>query len=273
MKDSIEVHLMNNQNIKSNDLLSLDTRVAVITGGAAGIGLSTAKLLAEMGATIALLDVNESRGHEAIEEIGKIGGKGKFYHCDVTNDTECKNTVNAIVKDFEGIDILFNNAGVIVRKNILDLQEDEWDLVVNVCLKAIFLLSRYIIPVMIKQGKGGSIVNTGSGWGLKGGPNAVAYCAAKGGVVNMTRAMAIDHGKHKIRVNCVCPGDTDTELLRGEAVQLNQDIEEFMKEAVERPLKRVGIPLDIAHTVLYLVSDLSSWVTGTTIVVDGGGIA
>ncbi len=264
---------MNNQKIKSSTFLSLETRVAVITGGAAGIGLSTAKLLAKMGATIALLDVNESRGHEAIKEIRKIGVQAKFYLCDVTKDTQCQKTVAAIVNDFERIDILFNNAGVIVRKNAVELQEDEWDLVINVNLKAIFLLSRHVLPIMIKQGNGGSIVNTGSGWGLKGGPNAVAYCAAKGGVVNMTRAMAIDHGKHEIRVNCICPGDTDTELLRGEAVQLNQDMKEFMEEAAERPLKRVGRPLDIAHTVLYLVSDLSSWITGTTIVVDGGGIA
>ena len=264
---------MNSQEIKSSTLLSLEEKVAVITGGAAGIGLSTAKLLAKMGATIALLDVNKNRGQGAIDEIGKTGGKAKFYLCDVTNDTVCKQTVHAIVKDFGRIDILFNNAGVIVRKNTVNLQENEWDLVVNVNLKAIFLLSRYVIPIMIKQGNGGSIVNTGSGWGLKGGANAVAYCAAKGGVVNMTRAMAIDHGKHEIRVNCICPGDTDTELLRGEAVQLNQDMDEFMKEAAERPLKRVGVPQDIAHTVLYLVSDLSSWVTGTTIVVDGGGIA
>ncbi|MHA2108234.1 MAG: SDR family NAD(P)-dependent oxidoreductase [Candidatus Hodarchaeales archaeon] len=264
---------MNNQKIKSSTFLSLETRVAVITGGAAGIGLSTAKLLAKMGATIALLDVNESRGHEAIKEIRKIGVQAKFYLCDVTKDTQCQKTVAAIVNDFERIDILFNNAGVIVRKNAVELQENEWDLVINVNLKAIFLLSRHVLPIMIKQGNGGSIVNTGSGWGLKGGPNAVAYCAAKGGVVNMTRAMAIDHGKHEIRVNCICPGDTDTELLRGEAVQLNQDMKEFMEEAAERPLKRVGRPLDIAHTVLYLVSDLSSWVTGTTIVVDGGGIA
>jgi len=264
---------MNNENLQLYDLLSLDTKVAIITGGASGIGFSTAKLLAEMGAIIAILDINESRGNFAIEEIKRIGGKAKFYLCDVTKDIECKNTVDAVVKDFGRIDILFNNAGVIIRKNTIDLQEDEWDLVVNVNLKAIFLLSKYVIPIMIKQGIGGSIVNTGSGWGLKGGPNAVVYCAAKGGVVNMTRAMAIDHGKHDIRVNCVCPGDTHTELLKSEAEQLGRKEEEFMKEAADRPLRRVGMPQDIAHTVLYLVSDLSSWVTGTTVVVDGGGLA
>lgn len=264
---------MNNESNQLNNLLSLDNKVAIITGGASGIGLSTAKLLAKMGATVALVDVNEERGKIATGEINILGGKSKFYRCDVTKDDDCKTTVEAIVKDFGKINILFNNAGVIIRKNTIDLQEREWDLVINVSLKAIYLLSRHVIPVMIEQGNGGSIVNTGSGWGLKGGPNAVAYCAAKGGVVNMTRAMAIDHGKHDIRVNCVCPGDTDTDLLRGEAIQLEQDEEEFMKEAADRPLKRVGIPQDIAHTVLYLVSDLSNWVTGTTVVVDGGGLA
>lgn len=264
---------MNNENTQVNNLLSLDKKVAIITGGASGIGLSTAKLLATHGANIAILDVNESSGNLAIEEIKKITDKAEFYLCDVTKDSECKNTVEKVVNNFGRIDILFNNAGVIKRKNMLNLKEDEWDLVINVSLKAIFLMSRYVIPIMIEQGTGGNIVNTGSGWGLKGGSNAIAYCAAKGGVVNITRAMAIDHGKHKIRVNCVCPGDTDTELLRDEAKQIGQDETEFMKEAADRPLKRVGLPQDIARTVLYLVSDLSGWVTGTTVVVDGGGLA
>jgi len=256
--------------MSKDSILSLNSKVAVITGGASGIGFSTAKLLAENGAVVVILDIDKNGGKLAAE---KIGNKARFYPCDVTKDNDCKNTVDAIVKEFGKIDILFNNAGVIVRKDIIELSEDEWDRVVNVSMKAIFLLSRHVIPVMIKNGNGGSIVNTGSGWGLKGGPNAVAYCAAKGGVVNMTRAMAIDHGKHGIRVNCVCPGDTDTDLLRDEAKQLGLNEGEFMKEAADRPLKRVGHPRDIAHAVLYLVSDLSNWVTGTTIVVDGGGLA
>ncbi len=254
------------------DLISLDGQVAIVTGAASGIGLATAKLLAEMGVTIGLIDINESDGIDATEQIKESGGNAKFFLCDVTSDSECKKTVEAIHKEFGKIDILFNNAGVIRRKNVLDLEEKDWDLIVDVNLKAIYLLSRYVIPIMIK-GKGGSIINNGSGWGIKGGSNAVAYCAAKGGVVNMTRAMAIDHGKHGIRVNCVCPGDVDTPLLRGEAKQLGVDEETFMKEAAERPLNRVGDPQDIAYAVLYLASNLSSWVTGTTIIVDGGGLA
>jgi NAD(P)-dependent dehydrogenase (short-subunit alcohol dehydrogenase family) len=125
---------------------------------------------------------------------------------------------------------------------------------------------------MIRSG-GGVIVNTGSGWSLKAGPRAASYCAAKAGVLNLTRAMAIDYGKHNIRVNCVCPGDIDTPMLRGEWEQLGQDAAEFMKEAANRPLARVGMPEDVANAVLFLVSDMSKWVTGTPLVVDGGGLA
>jgi NAD(P)-dependent dehydrogenase (short-subunit alcohol dehydrogenase family) len=144
--------------------------------------------------------------------------------------------------------------------------------VLNVNLKSVFLLSQNIIPFMKKSG-GGSIINTGSGWGLKGGPKAAAYCAAKGGVVNLTRAMAIDFGKDNIRVNCICPGDVETPLLYGEAVQLGREISEFMKEAADRPLGRMGQPQEIANAVLYFASDLSSWTTGSILVVDGGGLA
>jgi NAD(P)-dependent dehydrogenase (short-subunit alcohol dehydrogenase family) len=124
----------------------------------------------------------------------------------------------------------------------------------------------------VKQG-GGAIVNTGSGWGIKGGRGAVSYCASKGAVVNMTRAMAIDHGPQNIRVNCICPGDTDTPMLRDEARQIGQTEEGFMAEAAERPLKRYAQPTEIAHSVLYLVSDAASFVTGAVLVVDGGGTA
>ncbi len=257
---------------KASELFSLEGKVAMITGAASGIGLATAKRLAEMGASIALVDINEPKGKEAVEEIESLGRKAKFFRCDVTSDSDCKKTTEDVYQEFSKIDILFNNAGVIRRKNIVELSEEEWDLVLNVNLKAIYLLSRHVIPRMIDDG-GGSIINTGSGWGLKGGPNAVAYCAAKGGTINLTRAMAIDHGKQGIRVNCVCPGDTDTGLLHDEAAQLSLDDAEFMKAAADRPLNRVGLPEDIASAVLYFASDMSGWVTGSVLVVDGGGLA
>jgi NAD(P)-dependent dehydrogenase (short-subunit alcohol dehydrogenase family) len=257
---------------KASELFSLEGKVAMITGAASGIGLATAKRLAEMGASIALVDINEPKGKEAVEEIESLGRKAKFFRCDVTSDSDCKKTTEDVYQEFDKIDILFNNAGVIRRKNIVELSEEDWDLVLNVNLKAIYLLSRHVIPRMIDDG-GGSIINTGSGWGLKGGPNAAAYCAAKGGTINLTRAMAIDHGRQGIRVNCVCPGDTNTELLHDESVQLGLDDAEFMKAAVDRPLHRVGLPEDIANAVLYFASDMSSWVTGSILVVDGGGLA
>jgi NAD(P)-dependent dehydrogenase (short-subunit alcohol dehydrogenase family) len=139
-------------------------------------------------------------------------------------------------------------------------------------VKSIFLLSKCAIPVMAQAG-GGAIVNTSSGWGLVGGRNAVSYCASKGAVVNMTRAMALDHGAQNVRVNCICPGDTDTPMLRNEARQLGESDEVFLAEAADRPLQRIGRPEDVARAVLYLVSDDASFVTGTALVVDGGGLA
>jgi NAD(P)-dependent dehydrogenase (short-subunit alcohol dehydrogenase family) len=125
---------------------------------------------------------------------------------------------------------------------------------------------------MAKSG-GGVIVNTGSGWSLKAGPQAASYCAAKAGVLNLTRAMAIDHGKSNIRVNCVCPGDIDTPMLRIECAQLGADPATFLKEAANRPLARVGTPEDVANAVLFLASGMAAWITGTQLVVDGGGLA
>ncbi|MCJ7722560.1 MAG: SDR family oxidoreductase, partial [Anaerolineales bacterium] len=176
------------------------------------------------------------------------------------------------LEQFGRLDILFNNAGSVRRADVIETTEEEWDRVMDVNVKSIFLMSKYVVPVMAAAG-GGAIINTSSGWGLKGGGNAVAYCASKGAVTNMTRAMAIDHGKQKIRVNAVCPGDTDTPMLRDEARQLGQTEEGFLAEAANRPLGRYAQPEEIAQAVLYLASDAASYVTGTALVVDGGGLA
>jgi NAD(P)-dependent dehydrogenase (short-subunit alcohol dehydrogenase family) len=259
-------------NPKALELVSLEGRVAVISGAASGIGLGTARRLAEFGAAVVLLDIDGDAGKRAQETLAAAGLRALFVRCDVRSDADCRRAVEETARALGRIDILFNNAGVTVRKNIVDLAEDEWDRVVDVMLKGTYLLSRHVIPHMISAG-GGSIINMGSGWALKGGPDAVAYCAAKGGILNMTRAMAIDHGRHGIRVNCVCPGDVDTPLLRSEQAQLGQDEAEFMAEAARRPLGRVGTPEDVADAVLFFASDLSKWVTGAFLVVDGGGIA
>jgi NAD(P)-dependent dehydrogenase (short-subunit alcohol dehydrogenase family) len=255
-----------------NDLTSLEGRVAVITGGASGIGLGVGSLLAEAGAEVALLDIDDGKGQKAVQALKEEGFHVRYYHCDVTSKTDCTNVTEQIISDFGKIDILFNNAGVAIRKNTVELEEEEWDLALNVTLKGTYLLSHQIIPHMIAGG-GGSIINTGSGWSISGGADAVSYCAAKGGILNMTRAMAIDHGKHNIRVNCVCPGDIDTPMLRSECEQLGEDPGEFMEEAADRPLARVGTPTDVANAVLFFATDMSAWVTGAFLTVDGGGTA
>ncbi|MDQ8737100.1 glucose 1-dehydrogenase [Paenibacillus sp. LHD-38] len=259
--------------LSAQDVLNLTGKVAVITDGASGIGLATAELLAGFGALALLLDINESQGIEAVTGIKEKGGRASFYRCDVSSSEDCERVASEIAGSYGRIDILFNNAGVIRRKTVVELEERDWDLVLDVSLKGVYLLSKYVIPIMERNG-GGSIINSGSGWGLKGGDRAAAYCAAKAGVVNLTRAMAIDHGAANIRVNCVSPGDTDTPLLRDEAKQLQQDEAAFLvASAGGRPLERLGTPRDIANAVLFLASDMSSWVTGSVLVVDGGGIA
>ena len=259
--------------MKSTELLSLDGKIAVISGGASGIGLGTAKRLGELGAKICLLDINEDLGKKAVKEIEEIGCSAIFIKCDVTDKNDCKNAADTTIETFGKINILFNNAGVAVRKNVVDLEPDEWDLALNVSLKGQYLLSKYVIPYMKKSG-GGSIINTGSGWSLRGGENAVAYCAMKGGTLNMTRAMCIDHGKDNIRVNTVCPGDIDTPMLQSECEQLGGEYDDkYKEECAKRPLARLGPVEDVANVVLFLASDMSSWISGTHIVVDGGGIA
>jgi NAD(P)-dependent dehydrogenase (short-subunit alcohol dehydrogenase family) len=250
----------------------LKNKVALITGGASGIGRATAMLFAQEGATVAVVDINAELGKSAAAEIERTGGRAIFISCDVTRSDDCWQAVARTVEAFGGLDILFNNAGIIRRADVLTTTEAEWERVMDVNVKSVFLMSKYAIPHMEKRG-GGAIINTSSGWGLKGGGNAVSYCASKGAVTNMTRAMAIDHGPQNIRVNAVCPGDTDTPMLRGEAKQLGQPEEAFLAEAASRPLGRYAQPEEIASAVLFLASEAARYVTGTALVVDGGGLA
>lgn len=250
----------------------LADKVALITGGASGIGRATALLFAQEGAAVAIADINPSQGGATVAEIEAAGGKAIFIPCDVTWAEDCRRAVEQTVATFGGLNVLFNNAGIIRRADVLHTSEEEWDRVMAVNVKAVFLMSKYAIPYMEKAG-GGSIINTSSGWGLKGGGNAVSYCASKGAVTNMTRAMAIDHGPRNIRVNAICPGDTDTPMLRDEARQLGRPEADFLAEAADRPLGRYAQPGEIAQAVLYLASDSASYMTGAALVVDGGGLA
>ena len=259
-------------NPRSRENGVLADKVALITGGASGIGRATALLFGREGATVVIVDLDEAGGRAAAKEIIADGGDAVFDHADVTRATDCQRVLRNLKENYGGLNILFNNAGIIRRASVVELSEGDWDKVMAVNVKSIFLMSKYGVPLMEKSA-GGSIINTASGWGLAAGPRAAVYCASKGAVVLLTKAMAIDHGKQNIRVNCICPGDTDTAMLRDEARQLAQNADRFLKEAAQRPLGRVGKAEEIAQAALYLASDASSFVTGTALVVDGGGLA
>ena len=250
----------------------LQGKIALITGAASGIGRATAFLFAREGASVVLTDINEPAGHAVATEIKTQGGRAVFEPADVTKTADCQRVTERAVLEFGDIHVLFNNAGITRRASVVELSESDWDLVMAVNVKSMFLMSRLAIPIMSKAGTG-SIINTASAWGLAGGPRAAVYCASKGAVVLLTKAMAIDHGPQNIRVNCICPGDTDTAMLRNEAQQLGEANDKFLAESAKRPLGRVGKPEEIAQAALYLACDASSFVTGTALVVDGGGLA
>ncbi len=250
----------------------LEGKVALITGGASGIGRASALLFAKNGAKISIFDCHREKGNQVVDLILKEGGEAIFTQGDASRGKDCERVYEKTVKKFQRVDILLNCAGIIHRATVLKTDEQDWERVLKVNLKSVFLMAKLVIPGMAERG-GGVIINVSSGWGLVGGPKAAAYCAAKGAVVQLTRAMAIDHGHQKIRVNCLCPGDTDTQLLKEEARQLGSSFAHFLKEAARRPLRRIGTPEEIAQAALFLASDASSFITGASLVVDGGGLA
>lgn len=253
--------------------MKLKDRVAIITGATSGIGEASALLFAEEGAKVTVTGRDEARGKNVVAAIEAIGGTALFVKADVRFPSDCERVVAETLRAFGGrLDILFNNAGVFYPHNTLDCTEEEWDATIDSSLKGSWLMSKYALPTMIAQQQG-VIVNQASGWGIQGGDDAVAYCAAKGGLVVMTKAMAIDHGKQGIRVNCLCPGDVETPMLATDAEARGMSYADYMKGAANRPLGRVGTPLELARAALFLASDDSSFMTGATLVVDGGGIA
>jgi NAD(P)-dependent dehydrogenase (short-subunit alcohol dehydrogenase family) len=252
--------------------MRLENKVALITGGTSGIGEATAILFAREGAKVTITGRNEERGHAVAERIVNDGGKAIFVRSDVRQAEECRRAVEETLAAFGGLDILFNNSGVFYPHTIVDCTEEEWDLQMDVNLKGTFLMSKAALPGMIEQ-RAGVIINNSSGWGIAGGDSAVAYCASKGGVVLLTKAMAIDHGRQGIRVNCICPGDVDTPMLPEDARLRGLKWEDYLAGCADRPLGRIGTVDEIAKAALFLASDDSSFMTGAALVVDGGGTA
>ena len=244
----------------------------MITGGTSGIGSATARLFAQEGAKVFLTGRNEVRGGEVVKTIREEGGDALFLASDVRLAEDCRKAVDEALAAFGRLDILFNNAGVYFPNTVPDCTEEEWDLTLDINLKGAYLMSKFALPSMIAQGSG-VIIHNSSGWGLVGGNQAAAYCASKGGMVLLTKAMAVDHSPQGIRVNCICPGDIDTPMLIEDARVRGMQWEDYMKGASDRPMGRVGTPEEIARATLFLASDDSSFMTGATLVVDGGGVA
>ncbi len=252
--------------------MDLSGSTTLITGGTSGIGRATAELFASLGAAVAFTGRDADRGTEVSELIRAAGGEALFLPADVRSAADCARAVEETLAAFGRIDVLVNNAGTYVPNDTVGCTEEEWDEQVDTSLKGTFLMSKAVLPHMIERG-GGAIVNNASGWGLVGGAEAVAYCAAKGGVVVMTKAMAIDHGPQGIRVNAVCPGDTETPMEYADAERKGWTWERYEEWASERPLGRMGTAEEVAKAILFLASDESSFITGTALPVDGGGIA
>jgi NAD(P)-dependent dehydrogenase (short-subunit alcohol dehydrogenase family) len=253
--------------------MHLKDRVATITGGNSGIGRATAKLFVREGAGVVIAARRADAGREAVAELEALGGAAHFVQCDVRRPADCQRAVNTTLEQFGRLDILFNNAGVVPFGRAEDTDEATWDDTMDTNAKGIFLMSRAAIPVMRAQG-GGVIVNTASDAGILGCKGTVAYCASKGAVVLMTKAMALDHARESIRINAVCPGETYVNRWNERSAAGGPDVEEYIASAIAAvPMGRVATPAEIASAVLFLASDMSSFMTGAALLVDGGWTA
>jgi len=241
--------------------MKLCNQVAIITGAGRNIGEEIAKVLAAEGAKVGVVDMDKGRGERVAAEIVKAGGEAAAFVADVAAEADIAGTIAAIVRRWGRIDILINNAAMSDSKNILDITKAQWDAVIAVTLTGPFLMSQQVARQMVAQGTGGKIVNVGSTSGFSGRSRAVAYAAAKGGVVNLTRAMAVQLAPYKIRVNGVVPNKIGSPVGRDEF-----DPTRPVVNLVGRP----GMPLDMARAVLFLVSEDSDFIAGSMLFVDGG---
>jgi len=249
--------------------MKLNGKTAIITGGGGGIGRSTAIRFAKEGAKVSVADIDSKLGEETVRFIKEAGGEAIFVKTDVTDSEQIQALINTTTSTFGALHILFNNAGVgnsEVRS--VDLSEEEWDRVIDINLKGVFLGIKYAVPEFIKAG-GGAIINTSSLLGLKGQKYVSAYNASKAGVVMLTQNASLEYGKYNIRVNAIAPGVIDTPIID----HWKQDERKWPIISRANALRRIGTPDEVANAVLFLASDEASFITGTTLSVDGGGLA
>ena len=243
----------------------LSNKVALITGGAGGIGSVIGTLFAEEGATVNISDINEYQGKKVVDEINSRGGKAVFMKLDVTSVENWKEVVRNAINLFGRVDILVNTAGILISKSIEEMSPEEWDKVIKVNLYGTFYGCKYILPAM-KKSKGGSIINIGSIMGIVAFPNEVSYDASKGAIRMLTKAIAIEYGKYNIRVNCLHPGNTSTPMNEP-WIKDPKKSEEILRPQI---IKRWADPIEIAYGALFLASDESSFMTGSDLIIDGG---
>jgi len=253
----------------------LQGRVAIVTGANSGIGRASARLFAREGARVVCCDIQESISPRIDQLIkDKEGGQAVFANIDVSKQTDCERMLSTALDSFDDLDILFNNAGAGVRKKLHEHTDQEWNLVVDINLNAMFRSARVVLPHFIEKGRG-NIVTTASTFGLLASPEYPGYCATKAAIINLTREMALDYGPLGIRVNCVCPAATETPRFRGFPPRPSMadgmtDEQRRVMGNTNRALLRMGRPEEIAYGVLFLVSDEASFVTGHALVIGGG---
>ena len=245
--------------------MRLKDKVAIITGGASGIGKATAILFAEHGAKIIVADIDAQGANQTVTDIHDAGNEGIYVQTDVSVSENTQRMVQEALNNYGKLDILFNSAGIAMRLPVGDLPEADWHRCLNVNLTGVYLCSKAAIPAMQKNG-GGSIINMSSIYGLVGGDVRAAYVASKGGVTNLTRGMALDYVVDNIRVNCICPGFVETPLVAG----VVKTAQEYRNLADKHPMRRLAQPEEIAYGALYLASDESAFVTGIALPIDGG---
>lgn len=248
--------------------MRLPEKVALITGGNSGIGLATAKLFADEGAKVMIAVRDSDRAVAALRSIGADHDQGRYVVCDVQLEDDCRGAVNATSEAFGRLDVLVNNAGIIYRgRDVVHTTLEEWDKMFAVNVRGAFLMSKFALPEMIRAGSG-CIVNVASYFGLVGGKGVAAYCASKGALVQLTRAMALDHADEGVRVNCVCPGSVQTPMIDQAWAEYGDGAPELW--AAKHPIGRIAQPDEVAQAILYLASSASSFVTGAALPIDGG---
>jgi NAD(P)-dependent dehydrogenase (short-subunit alcohol dehydrogenase family) len=254
--------------------MMLKGKVALVTGGTSGLGLAIAERYLEEGAKVVIAGTKKKKCELVLRHLEKIAGKGsvRYVYGDVSKAADAKQLVDGTVRMFKRIDILVNSAGIFLERRAEDTTEEEWDRVIDIDLKGVWLCSKYAYPYFKKQKKG-HIINLSSDAGIVGDPDCVAYCAAKGGVSNLTRAMAIDYAKENIRVNAICPAVIDTPMNDNEIFNADDPNGMIAFELDDHPVGRIGRPEEVAFIALMLASDESEFVTGACVMVDGGRTA